>query len=97
MGEIRVDPDGVARAGAALAAAARRLKDAHAGLARTWDARLATAGEPAGSAYARMHEAWLAELASLARRLELLATATGTAAGAYVEADAATFLPAAEG
>jgi uncharacterized protein YukE len=95
MGEIRVDPDGVAGAGAALAAAARRLSDAHAGLARTWDARIAMAGEPAGSAYGRMHEAWLAQLATLARRLELLAAATGTAANAYLEADAA--LPAGEG
>jgi hypothetical protein len=96
MGEIRVDPDGVARAGAALAAAARRLADARAGLARAWDARIAMAGEPAGSAYARMHEAWLVELGSLTRRLELLAAATGSAADAYAATDAAA-KPAAGG
>ena len=97
MGEIRVDPDGVARAGAALASAARRLADARAGLARTGDAQVAMGGDPAASAYARMHEAWVAELEGLGRLLELLARSTGTAAALYTEADATAVPPAGEG
>jgi uncharacterized protein YukE len=97
MGEIRVDPDGVAGAGAALASAARRLADAHAGLARADDAGVAMGGEPAGSAYARMHAVWLEQLRELSGRLDSLARATGAASDAYVETDTSVLRPAAEG
>jgi hypothetical protein len=97
MGEIRVDPDGVARAGAALARAARRLADAHAGLVRAEDARAAMGGEPAGSAYTRMHAVWLDQLRELSLRLEALAGATAAAAAAYVETDTSALRPPAGG
>jgi uncharacterized protein YukE len=93
MGEIRVDPEQVASAGAALASAARRLADAHAGLARTADAGGSMNGEPAVGAYARMQATWLAELRALADDLRRIAGATSSAASAYVETDAAAMAP----